>query len=87
MNIMIWLLTGGILGCLTNLLMLRSQGILLNIVVGMVGSLLGAWFLSPLIGAGDISHNNFGVASLVVSFLGAVILLSIVNLFIRKKVV
>jgi len=50
------------------------------VVVGIVGAALGGWFLSPLVGVSTINQSNFGAASLVVSFLGAVILLAIVNL-------
>ena len=60
-----------------------QQGIILNVVVGIVGAALGGWFLSPLIGASTINQNNFSVSGLVVSFLGAVILLAIVNLVRR----
>jgi uncharacterized membrane protein YeaQ/YmgE (transglycosylase-associated protein family) len=63
-----------------------SQGIILNIVVGIVGALLGGWLISPLIGAPSINSGEISMASLLVSFLGAVILLAIVNLFTRRRV-
>jgi len=63
-----------------------QQGILLNVVVGIVGAFLGGFLLSPLLGAGTINMNDFPVMGLVVSFLGAVILLAIVNLFKRGSV-
>ena len=47
------------------------------------GAMLGGWFISPLVGAGTINDGSFSVGSLVVSLLGAVILLAIVNLFRR----
>lgn len=87
MNIIIWLVVGGVLGWLASLLMRRSEGIIMNVVVGIVGALIGGWFISPLVGAGTINQSDFSLASLGVSFLGAVILLAIVNLFTRKRVV
>jgi len=63
-----------------------QQGMFLNVVVGVVGALLGGWLLSPLFGAGTINADDFSVMSLVVSFLGAVILLAIVNLIVRGRV-
>ena len=45
--------------------------------------LLGGWLLAPLFGTGTINQNDFSLGSLVVSLLGAVILLAIVNLFRR----
>ena len=87
MNLIIWLIVGGILGWLASIVMRRDaqQGILLNVVVGIVGAFLGGFLLSPLLGAGTIM-NDFSVMGLVVSFLGAVILLAIVNLFKRGSV-
>ena len=88
MNIIIWLIVGGIIGWLASLMMKTDgqQGIILNVVVGIVGAMLGGWLLSPLLGAGTINQDNFSLPALVVSFLGAVILLAIVNLVRRGKV-
>jgi uncharacterized membrane protein YeaQ/YmgE (transglycosylase-associated protein family) len=88
MNILIWLVVGGVIGWLASLMMRTDaqQGILLNVVVGIIGALLGGWLISPLIGAGTINQNDFSLAGLGVSFLGAVILLAIVNLFRRGSV-
>lgn len=88
MNIIIWLIVGGILGWLASMMMKTDgqQGIILNVVVGIVGAMLGGWLLSPLLGAGTINQNNFSVPALLVSFLGAAILLAIVNLVRRGSV-
>lgn len=88
MGIILWLIIGGVVGWLASLVMRRdaSQGIILNIVVGIVGSMLGAWLIGPLIGAPSINSGEISVASLLVSFLGAVILLAIVNLITRRSV-
>jgi uncharacterized membrane protein YeaQ/YmgE (transglycosylase-associated protein family) len=59
--------------------MRTQEGLLLNVVVGIVGAGLGGWFLSPLVGISTINQSNFSAASLVVSFLGAIVLLAIVN--------
>ncbi|KRB73560.1 MULTISPECIES: GlsB/YeaQ/YmgE family stress response membrane protein [Oxalobacteraceae] len=85
MNFIIWIVVGGILGWLASLVMRTdaSQGMFLNIIVGIVGALLGGWLLAPLFGTGTINQNDFSISSLLVSFLGAVILLAIVNLLRR----
>ncbi len=85
MNFIIWIVVGGILGWLASLVMRTDaqQGLLLNIVVGIVGALLGGWLLAPLFGTGTINQNDFSMSSLLVSFLGAVVLLAIVNLLRR----
>lgn len=85
MNLLIWLVVGGVIGWLASLIMRTDaqQGILLNVVVGIVGALLGGWLISPLLGVGTINQSNFSLGSLLVSLVGAVILLAIVNLFRR----
>jgi uncharacterized membrane protein YeaQ/YmgE (transglycosylase-associated protein family) len=87
-NWIIIIVVGGILGWLASIVMRTDaqQGILLNIVVGIVGAILGGLLLAPLIGGGSITEGDFSIMSLLVSFLGAVILLAIVNLFRRGRV-
>jgi uncharacterized membrane protein YeaQ/YmgE (transglycosylase-associated protein family) len=83
MNILMWLIVGGVLGWLASLMMKTDaeQGIVLNVVVGVIGAMLGGFLLAPLFGTGTINSGDFSLAGLGVSFLGAVILLFIVNLF------
>lgn len=85
MNIIIWLVVGGVIGWVASLIMHTDarQGLLLNVVVGIVGAVLGGWFLSPLFGVSTINQGNFSLAGLLVSLLGAVVLLAIVNLIRR----
>lgn len=87
MNFLIWLIIGGIVGWLASLVMRTdaSQGILLNVVVGIVGAFLGGWLISPLVGVGTI-NEGISIGSIIVSLLGAIILLAIVNLFRRGRV-
>ena len=88
MNLIIWLVVGGILGWIASMLMRTDsqQGIILNVVVGIVGALIGGWLLAPMFGVGTINQNDFSVGGLAVSLLGAVILLAIVNLLRRGRV-
>jgi uncharacterized membrane protein YeaQ/YmgE (transglycosylase-associated protein family) len=88
MNVIVWLVVGGVIGWLASLVMKtdNQQGILLNVVVGIVGSVVAGWVISPLVGAGTINQGNFSLPSLVVSFVGALILLAAVNLFRRGAV-
>jgi uncharacterized membrane protein YeaQ/YmgE (transglycosylase-associated protein family) len=87
MNIILWLIIGGIVGWLASMIMKTDgqQGILLNVVVGIVGAFLAGWIISPLVGVGTI-NQGISIGSVVVSLLGAVILLAIVNLFRRGRV-
>jgi uncharacterized membrane protein YeaQ/YmgE (transglycosylase-associated protein family) len=88
MNFIIWLVVGGVIGWLASLIMKTDaqQGLFLNIVVGIVGALLGGWLISPLVGIGTINQNQFSIGALFVSLVGAVILLAIVNMFRRGSV-
>jgi uncharacterized membrane protein YeaQ/YmgE (transglycosylase-associated protein family) len=88
MGIILWLVIGGVIGWLASIVMRTdgSQGIILNVVVGIVGAFLGGWLISPLVGAPSINSGEISMGSLLVSFIGAVILLAIVNLFTRKRV-
>ncbi|MEY3263945.1 MAG: hypothetical protein RL717_1422, partial [Pseudomonadota bacterium] len=85
MNFIIWIVIGGILGWIASMIMRTNaqQGLLMNVVVGIVGALLGGWLLAPIFGTGTINQNEFSLGSLLVSLLGAVILLGAVNLFRR----
>lgn len=85
MNIIIILIVGGILGWLASMVMRTNaqQGVILNIVVGIVGALVAGLILTPLLGGAPITSGALDLRSLVVSFLGALILLAIVNLIRR----
>src|SRR5512133_1488160 len=87
MSFILWLIVGGIVGWLASLVMRTDgqQGILLNVIVGIVGAFIGGWLISPMVGTGTI-NDGFSIGSLVVSLIGAVILLAIVNLFRRGRV-
>jgi len=88
LNFIIWIIVGGIIGWLASLIMRTDaqQGTLLNIIVGIVGAFLAGLVLSPLFGISTINSGNFSIPALLVSLLGAIILLAIVNLFRRGSV-
>ena len=85
MNFIIWLIVGGVIGWIASLIMKRPEGMILNIIVGIVGAVLGGWLISPLVGAGTINQNDFSLPGLIVSLVGAIILLAIVNLVQRGR--
>ena len=87
MNFLVWLIVGGVAGWLARLIMRTDaqQGLRLNIVVGIVGSLIGGWVISPMVGVAPLSER-LSIGSFGVSLVGAVLLLAIVNLFRRGRV-
>ncbi len=83
MNFIIMLIVGGVAGWLASMVMRTNaqQGVILNVVVGIIGGFLGGWLL-PMVGV------NLGgwIGYLVTALIGAIILLAIVNLFRRGSV-
>ncbi|WP_373476085.1 GlsB/YeaQ/YmgE family stress response membrane protein [Sphingorhabdus sp.] len=88
MNLIIMLIVGGILGWLASMIMRTDgqQGILLNVVVGVVGAVLAGYLLTPFLGGAPITSGAFDIKSLAVSLLGAVVLPGVVNLVQRGSV-
>jgi len=88
MNFIIWLIVGGLIGWVASMIMRTDaqQGVVLNVIVGIVGAFLGGWLIAPMIGSGTINSNDFSIYGLISSLIGAVILLAIVNLFRRGRV-
>ncbi len=87
MSFILWLIVGGLLGWVASMIMGTNdrQGIFLNIIVGIVGAFIGGLLLAPLFGTGTINAGDFSMGSLLVSLVGAVILLAIVNFFRRRR--
>jgi len=85
MNFLIWIVIGGLLGWVASRMMNTDaqQGVVLNIVVGVIGALLAGFMLTPLFGIGTINSGDFSGAGLLISLLGAVILLAVGNLVRR----
>ena len=87
MSFILWIIVGGLLGWVASMIMGTNdtQGKLLNIVVGIVGAFLSGLLLAPMLGTGTINQGDFSIGSLLVSLVGAVVLLCIVNLVRGKK--
>ena len=87
MSFILWIVIGGLLGWVASMMMGTNdqQGKLLNIVVGIVGAFLGGLLLSGLFDTGTINQGDFSISSLLVSLVGAVILLAIVGFFRKRR--
>jgi uncharacterized membrane protein YeaQ/YmgE (transglycosylase-associated protein family) len=87
-NFIVWIIVGGIIGWLASLIMRTDaeQGTLLNILVGIVGAFIAGLVLTPMFGIATINEGNFSLPAMLLSLLGAVILLAIANLFRRGAV-
>jgi len=84
MGLIIWLIIGGVIGWLASIIMRTDgqQGIFLNIIVGIIGAFIGGLIFS----GGSINNAGLNLYSFLVSLLGAVVLLAIVNLVRRGSV-
>ena len=84
MGLIMWLIVGGVIGWLASIIMRTDaqQGILLNIVVGIVGAFIGGLIIT----GGSINNAPLNLTTFLVSLLGAVVLLAIVNLVRRGRV-
>ena len=88
MGLILALIIGGIIGWLASIVMRTDaqQGLLLNVVVGVVGSLLGSFLLGRFFGADGNIMTSWDGGTLLAAFVGALVLLAIVNLFRRGAV-
>ena len=88
MNFILWIIIGGLIGWVASMIMRTNaqQGLLLNIIVGVVGALVAGWIISPRVGIPTINQDVFSLPALLVSLLGAIVLLGIVNLVRRGRV-
>jgi uncharacterized membrane protein YeaQ/YmgE (transglycosylase-associated protein family) len=84
-NIIIYLVAGAIVGYVASRIMRTNsqQGLLLDIVVGIVGAFLAGWFLTPIFGVGTI-NDAITLPTMLVTLGGAIILLFIVKLIRRR---
>lgn len=88
MNFLLWLIVGGLVGWLASILMRTNgqQGLFLNIIVGVVGSFVAGYFLSPIFGVSTINQGNYSMPAILLSIGGAAILLAVINLASRGRV-
>ncbi len=86
-NLLVWLIVGAIAGWLASVVMRTnaSQGLLTDIVVGIIGAFIGGFVLSLLPGV-SAGVTGLNIASIFTAFVGAVILLALVRAFRRSAV-
>jgi uncharacterized membrane protein YeaQ/YmgE (transglycosylase-associated protein family) len=79
MGIIVWLIFGGLVGWVASLIMGTDsqQGIILNIVVGIIGAFIGGWLANSF---GDAGVTGFNLYSFVIATIGAIILIGLVKL-------
>jgi uncharacterized membrane protein YeaQ/YmgE (transglycosylase-associated protein family) len=79
MNLLIWIIVGAIAGWLADMVMKSGgRGVLFSIILGIVGALVGGFLASALLGVAD-PLSGFNITTLLIAFLGAVIVIAIVR--------
>jgi uncharacterized membrane protein YeaQ/YmgE (transglycosylase-associated protein family) len=83
LNFIIWIIVGALIGWAASIIMHTNnrQGLIADIIVGIVGAFVGGYFLSPLFHVGTINDSDFSIPALLVSLGGAVLLLGFSKLF------
>jgi uncharacterized membrane protein YeaQ/YmgE (transglycosylase-associated protein family) len=78
MGILLWIIFGGIVGWIASLIMRTDsqQGIIMNVIVGVVGAMIGGWIMSSL---GETAVTGFNLYSFLVALLGSIILITIIG--------
>ena len=84
MNLLIYLVVAAVIGWVASELMHDRSNLLLNIVVAVLGAFLAGFFLSPIFGVGTI-NDAITIPTMLVTLLGAVILLALVRLIRRRR--
>ena len=84
MNLIIYLIAGAIVGYIASRIMHTNsqQGLILDIVVGVVGAFVAGYFISPLLGVGTI-NETITIPTMLVTLIGSVVLLWIVKMIRR----
>jgi uncharacterized membrane protein YeaQ/YmgE (transglycosylase-associated protein family) len=82
-NFLLWIIVGAVIGWAASVIMKTNnrQGLIADIIVGIVGAFVGGYFLSPLFNVSTINEGDFSIPALLVSLGGAIILLAISKLF------
>lgn len=82
-NFVVWIIVGALIGWVASIIMKTNsrQGLIADIIVGIVGAFVAGIFLSPLFNISTINEGDFSIPALLVSLGGAVILLAISKLF------
>jgi uncharacterized membrane protein YeaQ/YmgE (transglycosylase-associated protein family) len=80
MNIIVYLIVAAVIGWVATQIMHDASNLLINIIVAVVGAFLAGYFLSPIFHVGTI-NDAFTVPTALVTLLGSIILLAVLNLF------
>lgn len=76
MGIILWIVFGAIVGVIASMVMGNKDGLIIDIIIGIVGAILGGWLMSFI---GKSGVTGFNLYSFLVALLGAVVLIAIIR--------
>ena len=76
MNILLWIVFGALAGWIASMIMKSNQGLLTDIIVGIIGAFIGGFVFNMFGGSGV---TGFNLPSLIVAIIGAIILIAILR--------
>jgi uncharacterized membrane protein YeaQ/YmgE (transglycosylase-associated protein family) len=83
MGIIAWIVLGAIAGFIANMLMGNREGVIMTVVLGIIGALVGGYLAGTVLGVADVTGLN--VESIVVSIIGAVIVVAVFQAMRRRR--
>ena len=85
MTIALAILAGGVIGWLSSLIsrIAGNRGIMLNVVIGVLGAVIAALLMTPLLGGAPAGGSSLNALALLASGIGAIMVLAVVNLLLR----
>jgi uncharacterized membrane protein YeaQ/YmgE (transglycosylase-associated protein family) len=82
-GIIAWIVLGAIAGFVANMLMGNREGVIMTVILGIVGAVVGGWLAGTVLGVADVTGIN--VESIVVSIIGAVIVVAVFQALQRRR--
>jgi len=79
LNIVLWIIVGGLAGWIAGIIMKSKGGLLRNIIIGIVGALLAGWILSWF----GVDYKTFSIIGFVAAIAGAALLISLGHLIFK----
>ena len=82
MSIIVWIIIGGLAGWVAGMIMKEQGSLVKNVIVGIVGALIGGFIMSFF---GAEGFTGFNLWSFLVALIGSIILIAVINLLTGKR--
>ncbi|MGI8841521.1 MAG: GlsB/YeaQ/YmgE family stress response membrane protein [Caulobacteraceae bacterium] len=87
LTIIAWLILGGVAGFIASKIVNKTgEGLVMDIVLGIIGAIVGGFISSHFLGGIGTGHNILSIPTLIVAVLGAIVVLVIYHMIVRRRV-